>query len=92
MAAAERLAGGPVSIEDIRLYAVPQCRPLRAVDLNDPLSLLKEIGGKSRPETTRPLDRPATALTFSGSLLGPGEHLFVAEGVGGVTADMKKSP
>ena len=83
MATGECFPSCPIGIEDIGLCAVATCRTLRTVDLDDPFSLLEEEGGESRSEAARALDGPAPTTRIPCSLLGPGEHSFVAKGVCG---------
>jgi hypothetical protein len=83
VATRECLSSSPIGIEDIGLCAVSACRALRAVDLDDPLSLLEKERGEPRSEAAGAFDGPAPAPSIARSLLGPGEHSFVAKGVGG---------
>jgi hypothetical protein len=55
--AGERLPGGAGGVEFVRLGTVAACRPLRPIDLDHPLALLEQIGGETRAEAARALDR-----------------------------------
>jgi len=76
-------AGGPVGVEHVGLGSVTTCRPSGAVDLHYPFALLQQIGGQHRPEAAGALDGSATTFRIGGPSSDPGEHLAVAERVGG---------
>ena len=61
--AGQRLASGSDGIELVGLGAVAARRTLGAVDLDDRLVVLEEIGGEPGAEAPRAFDRPDTAPT-----------------------------